>query len=300
MKKKLIITASVILSLIILIMSALSASAAVYAQDGKFKYQLFGDNTAAWAGYTGETVDDVTVPRYYDNSKIISVANFALENNSKIRSVDFMEAPDLSKIGMYAFSGCSSLESILIPDSISFVDISAFRGCTALTDVVFYGNNNSVPVECFYNCTSLKNVRLSAFLKSIQSHAFAGCTSLEYLELLDTVQYIAPNAFKDDHNLTLGVYYGSYAHQYAMDNNIAYVLLDGVKLGDADGDGAVTIYDVTSIQQHVADMKYLEGIYLYAADVNRDGVTNISDATDLQRFLAEYEVEYPIDSVITQ
>ena len=156
MKKKLIITASVILSLIILIMSALSASAAVYAQDGKFKYQLFGDNTAAWAGYTGETVDDVTVPRYYDNSKIISVANFALENNSKIRSVDFMEAPDLSKIGMYAFSGCSSLESILIPDSISFVDISAFRGCTALTDVVFYGNNNSVPVECFYNCTSLK------------------------------------------------------------------------------------------------------------------------------------------------
>ena len=212
MKKKLIITASVILSLIILIMSALSASAAVYAQDGKFKYQLFGDNTAAWAGYTGETVDDVTVPRYYDNSKIISVANFALENNSKIRSVDFMEAPDLSKIGMYAFSGCSSLESILIPDSISFVDISAFRGCTALTDVVFYGNNNSVPVECFYNCTSLKNVRLSAFLKSIQSHAFAGCTSLEYLELLDTVQYIAPNAFKDDHNLTLGVYYGTYAH----------------------------------------------------------------------------------------
>lgn len=300
MKKKLIITASVILSLIILIMSVLSASAAVYVQDGKFKYQLFGDDTAAWAGYSGQTVDDVIVPRYYDNYKIVSVGNFALENNSKIRSVDFMEAPDLSKIGMYAFSGCSSLESILVPDSISYVDVSAFRDCTALTDVVFYGNNNSVPVECFYNCSSLKNVRLSAYLNSIQSYAFSGCTSLEYLELLDTVEYIAPNAFGGDENLTLGVYYGSYAHTYAKDNSIPYVLLDGVKLGDADGDGVVSINDVTAIQQHVADMKYLDGIYLYAADVNRDGVTNIADATELQRFLAEYEVEYPIDSVITQ
>lgn len=300
MEKKLIITASVILSFIILIMSALSASAAVYAQDGKFKYQLFGDNTAAWAGYTGETVDDVTVPRYYDNSKIISVANFALENNSKIRSVDFMEAPDLSKIGMYAFSGCSSLESILIPDSISFVDISAFKGCTALTDVVFYGNNNSVPVECFYNCTSLKNVRLSAFLKSIQSHAFAGCTSLEYLELLDTVKYIAPNAFENDPNLTLGVYFGSYAHQYAKDNNIPYKLLDSIKLGDVNMDGIININDVTALQRNLSELQEFSELQILAADANCDGTLAILDATTIQMYLAEYELEYPIGEMVTQ
>ena len=125
----------------------------------------------------------------------MSVANFALENNDKIRSVDFMDAPDLSKIGMYAFNGCSSLESVIVPDSITTVDVSAFRNCTSLQNVEFYGNNNTVPVECFYNCEALKNVRLSAYLTSIKSRAFAGCTSLTSFNFVG-IEKLYPNSFK--------------------------------------------------------------------------------------------------------
>ena len=294
MKKKFIAMISVLVAISLMIVSLFSASAAVYVQDGKFKYQLISDDSVSWAGYTSSTVDDVTVPRYYDGKKVIGVANFALENNSSVRTIDFMESPDLSAIGMYAFSGCSSLESVIVPDGITTVDISAFRDCSSLNTVEFYGNNNSVPVECFYNCASLENVRLSAFLNSIQSHAFVGCTSLQYLELLDTVQYIAPNAFENDDNLTLGVYYGTYSHNYAVENNIKYKLLDTVLLGDVSGDGIVNINDVTLIQSDVAEMDKIEGLSFYAADTNRDGKVDIADATVLQAYLAEYSVQFPI------
>ena len=262
MKKKLLIAASLTVSVMLLIQSVISVSAAVYVQDGKFKYQVNRDNSVLWAGYTSDTVDDVAVPRYYDRASVVGVANFGLENNSKIRTVDFMEAPELSKIGMYAFSGCSSLEYILVPNSITSVDVSAFRNCSALKEAVFYGNNNIVPVEAFYNCSSLEKIELSANLKSIQSNAFAGCTSLKYLVLFDTVTYIAPNAFDGDTNLTLGVYYDSYAYHYARDNSVPYKLLDGVKLGDVDKDGEITINDATFIQRYLAELENLKGIYL--------------------------------------
>lgn len=300
MKKFITISASLSLIIALVITSVMSAAAAVYVQDGKYKYQIYDDGTVALAGYTSGTVDDVVIPRSYNGAPVTAITNFALEGSTKVRTVDFMEAPDLSKIGMYAFSGCSSLESILVPDSITTVDVSAFRGCTALTDVTFYGNNNVVPAEAFYQCTALRSVRLSAYLKSIQSHAFAGCTSLEYLELLDTVTYIAPNAFEGDDNLTLGIYYGSYAHQYAIDNSVSYRLLDGVKLGDVNGDGSIDVNDVTLIQKHIAGLSTLKGIYLYAANTNLDEDVDIIDATVTQKSIAGYELPYPVGEVITE
>ena len=68
-----------------------------------------------------------------------------------------------------------------------------------------------------------------------------------------------------------------------------------VVTGDADGDGAVDICDVTVIQRYAAD--YDEEIDLSAADINLDGYVTIEDATALQRFLAEYDDPYSIGEV---
>lgn len=291
MKKKIIISVCFLLISVLIAASVLSASAAVYVQDGNFKYQIIDDGTVAWAGYTSETVDDVVVPRYYDQSKVVSVANFALENNDKIRSVDFMEAPDLSKIGMYAFSGCSSIESVIVPNSITTVDVSAFRNCALLQNVEFYGNNNVVPVECFYECAALKNVRLSAYLTTIKSRAFAGCTSLEYLELPDTIQSISSNAFNGCDNLILGVWSNSYAQEYAIGNSMPYILLDGPKTGDVNGDGVVDIFDATEIQKFAAEKIIFTDEQFELADINKDGYVDVMDALLVQKsVIGKYDI----------
>ena len=57
-------------------------------------------------------------------------------------------------------------------------------------------------------------------------------------------------------------------------------------LGGADGDGRITVMDVTAIQKHIASVSLPE-FDETAADVDGDGKVTISDATELQRYLAD-------------
>ena len=68
-------------------------------------------------------------------------------------------------------------------------------------------------------------------------------------------------------------------------------------LGDADGDGEVTIFDVTFIQRFLAHMP---GVVINeaAADVDGDGEVSIIDVTLIQRHLASMPVKYPIDQYV--
>lgn len=69
--------------------------------------------------------------------------------------------------------------------------------------------------------------------------------------------------------------------------------------GDANGDKIVNIFDVTTIQRHVAEMNTLSGKqYTLAADVNGDKKITIDDATALQYFLAEYENVNNVEGLI--
>ncbi len=60
---------------------------------------------------------------------------------------------------------------------------------------------------------------------------------------------------------------------------------DALLLGDADGDGEVTILDVTYIQRQLASIP-TPAFYEEAADVDGDGEVAIIDATHIQRWLA--------------
>ena len=63
--------------------------------------------------------------------------------------------------------------------------------------------------------------------------------------------------------------------------------------GDANGEGIVSISDVTAIQRHLADLEHLSSANLQAADVDGNGL-DITDATKIQRYLAEFEDSYHI------
>lgn len=69
-------------------------------------------------------------------------------------------------------------------------------------------------------------------------------------------------------------------------------------LGDADGDGIVTIFDVTWIQRLLLDMKVPETFSETAADVDADGEISIIDATWIQRWLSGMKVPYSIGEEI--
>ena len=59
-------------------------------------------------------------------------------------------------------------------------------------------------------------------------------------------------------------------------------------LGDADLNGRINVIDATAIQRHLADLAPFSEMQLAAADVDGDGEVTIQDVTVLQLWLAEF------------
>ena len=66
-------------------------------------------------------------------------------------------------------------------------------------------------------------------------------------------------------------------------------------LGDVNGDGIVSISDVTAIQRHLAQLEQIPEEKLNAAMVNDGKTLTISDATTIQKKLAELIDRFPVE-----
>ena len=77
-----------------------------------------------------------------------------------------------------AFSDCSSLTGIVIPDSVTSIGYSAFRDCSSLTSIVIPDSVTSIGRWAFHGCSSLTSIVISDSVTSIGSFAFYGCDSL--------------------------------------------------------------------------------------------------------------------------
>ena len=73
----------------------------------------------------------------------------------------------------------------------------------------------------------------------------------------------------------------------------------GILLGDADGDGEVTILDATWIQRTLVDIGGSADFNEAAADVDGDGDMTILDATYIQRYLVGVPVPYAIGETVS-
>lgn len=290
-----------IIALFCVCLSVFGAYADMILEYDGYQYSIFNNTSISLEGWDNRT-PELVVPDTIGGRYFISVANNGLKDNTEITSVDFSQVTRLRRIGMSAFQGCTGLnQPLVLPDSLTTMNDSAFQGCSSLPEVTTNAALTEIPEQGFYGCTSLTTVNLAEGLQSIGRIAFGNCAMLEYVNIPKSVTSINSSAFYNTPNLTLGVWYGSYGYDYAKEKNISYTLLDNALLGDANGDGAVNINDVTTIQRHLADMETIEGIHFYAADVNSDGSVTIDDATLLQMKFAEYNnVDYPIGEVITQ
>lgn len=284
-----------ILSLIVVFVLLISASVVSFSADtiyivNGYSYSVVNNTSISLVDWDHEQ-PNLSVPDMLANRYFISVANWAFENDTDLKSVDLSQAEHLNRIGMYAFSGCTEIEGdMIIPQSVTRIGEHAFDNCNKL-ETLDYNGSADVPEYCFYNCSSLKSVSIAEGAKSISYFAFANCSNLEYAEIPQSVTSIAISAFRNDDNLILGVYKDSYALQYAEENQIDHIILDGDKTGDVNGDGVVDILDATEIQKYAAESTDFTDEQFELGDINKDGYCDVIDALLVQKsVIGAYEM----------
>ena len=110
-----------------------------------------------------------------DNAGNIVSGALVIPSDAKDGDIEF----SVNSIGEDAFSYCSGLTSVTIPNTVTEIGRSAFSNCSGLTSVTIPNSVTSIGEEAFYGCTGLTSVIIPNSVTSIGGEAFAGCSGLE-------------------------------------------------------------------------------------------------------------------------
>ena len=101
----------------------------------------------------------------------------------------------VTSIGKKAFLWCTSLQSIVIPNSVTSIGKGAFLHCTSLQSIAIPNSVKSIEKKAFFDCKSLQSIVIPNSVKSIGEQTFNGCTALQSIVIPESVTSIGNHAF---------------------------------------------------------------------------------------------------------
>ena len=108
----------------------------------------------------------------------------------------------VTTIGDYAFSGCTALTSINIPNSVKTIGVRAFSTCTALTSINIPNSVTTIEKGAFSYCYKLKQIDIPNSVTTLSKDLLSDCRALESIRIHKDVVKIEEAAFDGCSNLT--------------------------------------------------------------------------------------------------
>ena len=251
--------------------------------------------------YTGEG-GEVQIPGFFNGKMVVAIGDHSFANNTNVTSV-LTWAP-LYIIDDHAFVDCTTLQKIQLNYTTEFIGMGAFSGASALKDINLQDTIVTEISDYTFLNSGIEEVAIPSTCTKLGEYSFAQCYLLSKVVIPASVTEIAETAFDRSDNLVIYCYAGSYAEEYATAHDIPYVLIGEmmtILLGDADGDGEISILDVTVIQRVLVDIISDDDGMIALRSAMEDGEElSITDATVIQRYLAWINVYYPVDTEVTR
>ncbi len=188
-----------------------------------WEYELNDSNEIENLKCTNSTqlTGNITIPSTLEGKKVTSLAREAFKSATSMTGVTI--ANTIKEIGMWAFSGCSSLSNINL-GNVEKISEQSFKNCTSVTSIKIPKTlNRGASGAPFLGCTNLKTIELEegmtvvpsylcsgtaiteitipSTVKEIEISAFSGCNSLSNINL-GNVEKIGEQSFKNCTSLT--------------------------------------------------------------------------------------------------
>lgn len=117
---------------------------------------------------------------------VVSLYNRGTTGDNSIIVVENTDDIQIKGISEGAFTGNSEVKRVILPDTIYHIDRLAFRGCSSLEEINL-PTSLSVIGEASFMATALKEVILPDSVTTIEEMAFANNISLEKLTINEGV-----------------------------------------------------------------------------------------------------------------
>ena len=162
-----------------------------------YTYTLDDANRATITGYNGSAAA-LYIPEEIDGHEVVAIGNGAFEDRTDLRTV--MIPDSVTRIEVWAFYNCNNLSNVTLSNNLNYMGEYAFGNCKKITKIEIPKSLDSSGGP-FKNCDGLKMVTFEKGTTEISSSLFEDCTGLEEIDIPDTVTVIENSAFNGCVNL---------------------------------------------------------------------------------------------------
>ncbi len=197
-----------------------------------------------------------------------------------------------AEYGYSPFFSNKFLRTVVITNKETEISGNEFYGCTNLENFTIGDGVTSFGNYAFSGCTSLLSLSFGSQLTSIGEEAFSDCNSVTKISSRATTPPTCGTQALDDiskWSCTLYVPKGYISAYQSADQWKEFFFIEekeDVTPGDANGDGKVSIADVTTVASYLLG-DTPEGFNAIGADANEDGKVSIADVTTIASKLLE-------------
>ena len=171
-------------------------------------YTVNNDGTTCTITGIGTCTDaEIHISKMIDGYKVTAIDHLAFSRCSNLTSITIPDS--VTTIGTEAFFGCSNLTSVTIPNSVTQIYYGAFSGCSNLTSVTIPDSVSNLGAGVFQSCEKLTSVTIGNSVPAIGMYSFDRCSNLTSITIPDSVTAIDLWTFRYCSNLTSIIFGGT-------------------------------------------------------------------------------------------